>query len=151
MARMHARKRGRSGSTKPLVEGTPEWVDTDEEKITDIIGSLAKDGKTSSEIGIILRDQYGIPDAKQITGKKISDIMKELDMYPEMPEDILKLMAKAVNLRDHMEQNRKDLSNKRGLHLVEAKIRRLAKYYKKQGVISEDWKYSMDKAEMLVK
>ncbi len=151
MARMHARKRGKSGSTKPIVDGTPEWVDADEEKIAGIIGSLAKDGKTSSEIGIILRDQYGIPDVKLITGKKVSDIMKELNVYPEMPEDLLQLMAKAVNLRDHMEQNRKDLSNKRGLHLVEAKIRRLVKYYKERGVLPANWKYSMDKAEMLVK
>ncbi len=151
MARMHARKRGKSGSTKPLVDGTPEWVEIDEDKIVEVIGTLAKDGKTSSEIGVTMRDQYGVPDVKLITGKKISDIMKELKVYPDMPEDLLELMTKAVNLRDHMVQNRKDLSNKRGLHLVEAKIRRLAKYYKKEGVLPADWKYSMDKAEMLVK
>ncbi len=151
MARMHARKRGRSGSSKPLVDGTPEWVDTDEKKIVDTVKKLAKDGKTSSEIGLLLRDQYGIPDIKLVTGKKISEIMKEQEVYPEFPEDLLQLMKKAVNLRDHMVQNPKDLHNKRGLHLIEAKIRRLANYYKDQGVLPSDWKYSMSKAEMLVR
>lgn len=151
MARMHARKRGRSGSSKPYVTDSPEWVDLDEAKIVDIIVTQAKEGRTSSEIGVTLRDQYGIPDSKMVTGKSISDIMKEKDVYPNLPEDLIDLMNRAINLHEHMKQNRKDISNRRGLQLVEAKIRRLVKFYKKEGILPENWKYSIDKAEMLIR
>ncbi len=149
MARMHARKRGKSGSTRPLVEENPEWVSMEEDKVVDKIISLAKQGKNSGEIGVILRDQYGVPDVKLLTGKGITDIMKENEVYPELPEDLLHLMEKAVNLYEHLDENHKDLHNRRGLQEVEAKIRRLSKYYKKQGVLPENWRYNRDLAEML--
>ncbi len=151
MARMHARKRGKSGSSKPYVTDSPEWVDIEQDAVVDIIVSLAKDGRTSSEIGVILRDQYGIPNSKLVTGESVSDIMKAEKVYPNLPEDLLDLMNRAINLHEHLKQNPKDLSNKRGLHLVEAKIRRLVKYYKREGSLPEDWKYSIDKAEMLIR
>ena len=59
------------------------------------------------------------------------------------------LLEKVVNLNKHMKRNPKDTSNKRGKQLVESKIRRLVKYYKEKGKIPDDWKYSIDKAEML--
>ncbi len=149
MARMHARKRGKSGSDRPVVKENPEWVEADTNKVTELVVKLAKQGKSSSEIGTELRDQYGIPDQKLITGKSITDIMKEKDVYPDLPEDLLDLMEKAVNLHEHMERNNKDASNKRGLQLVESKIRRLAKYYIREGVLPEGWKYSRERAEML--
>ena len=33
MARMHARRRGKSGSTRPLVTENPEWVPIGEKEI----------------------------------------------------------------------------------------------------------------------
>lgn len=149
MARMHARKRGKSGSDRPVVKENPEWVEADTNKVTELVVKLAKQGKSSSEIGTELRDQYGIPDQKLITGKSITDIMKEKDVYPDLPEDLLDLMEKAVNLHEHIERHYKDISNKRGLQLIESKIRRLAKYYIREGVLPEGWKYSRERAEML--
>jgi len=61
------------------------------------------------------------------------------------------LMRKAVNLNVHMKANRMDMSNMRGLQLVESRIRRLEKYYKKRGVLPEDWKYSLKTAELMLK
>ncbi|MFW5928645.1 MAG: 30S ribosomal protein S15, partial [Thermoplasmatota archaeon] len=110
---------------------------------------LARQGLTSSEIGIKLRDQHGIPDVQMATGKGITDIMVENELEAEIPEDLMALLEKAVNLNNHMKRNPKDISNKRGRQLVESKIRRLVKYYKEQGKLPEDWKYSIDKAEML--
>ncbi len=149
MARMHARKRGRSGSNRPLVSEKPEWVRLEEDEIEQRIVTLAKQGLSSGEIGIALRDRYGVPSVKLVTGKSISDIMKQQEVYPDLPEDLLFLMEKAVNLHEHMDENPKDLSNKRGLQLVEAKIRRLVKYYQRKGVLPETWKYTRNLAEML--
>ncbi|MFO8110359.1 MAG: 30S ribosomal protein S15 [Thermoplasmata archaeon] len=149
MARMHARKRGKSGSTRPNVTEKPEWIIMDEDEIVQRIVTLAKQGKNSGEIGIALRDQFGVPSVKLVTEKSISQIMKENEVYPDLPEDLLFLMEKAVNLYEHIDENNKDRSNRRGLQQIEAKIRRLVKYYKRKEVLPENWRYNRDLAEML--
>jgi len=101
-------------------------------------------------IGLILRDQYGIPDVKLITGKKISQIMKEHGLYPEIPEDLLNLLRKAVKLREHLEKHKKDKHSRRGLENLESKIRRLVKYYIRRKVLPKDWTYSPERAKLLV-
>lgn len=150
MARMHARKRGRSGSKRPVRKEVPEWVQYTPEQVEQLVVELAKKGYQSAQIGLILRDTYGIPDVKLITGKKISKIMKEHGLYPKVPEDLLNLMRRAVNLRKHLEQHPKDLHSKRGLQLIESKIRRLVKYYKSKGVLPADWRYTPETARLLV-
>ncbi|MFW6141526.1 MAG: 30S ribosomal protein S15 [Candidatus Saliniplasma sp.] len=149
MSRMHSSKRGRSGSTRPYVTSNPDWVKMDSEEIEEKILQLFKRGKSPSDIGVVLRDQYAVPNVKLATGKDISEILKENDVYQDFPEDLVNLMEKAVNLSEHLEDNRKDLKNKRGLQLIESKIRRLAKYYQRKGDIPGDWRYSLEVAEML--
>lgn len=39
----------------------PEWVTYSDEEIEEMNFKIYKEGKSTSEIGIILRDQYGIP------------------------------------------------------------------------------------------
>ncbi len=149
MSRMHNPKRGRSGSTRPHLEENPEWVPVEEDEIQNIITDLAREGKTASEIGVILRDQYGVPNVELALGKSITDVLEENDLRSELPEDLIALMEKAVNLHEHLEEHPKDKSNRRGLRLVESKIRRVADYYKEQGELEKDWRYSIDKAEIL--
>ena len=64
-------------------------------------------------IGLILRDRYGVPDVKMVTGKRIGDILKENKVSSEIPEDLRDLMVKALGLRKHLGENAKDLHNKR--------------------------------------
>lgn len=149
MSRMHKSKRGKSGSKRPNITKNPDWVEMDDDKIEETVIELSKQGHSASEIGVILRDQHGVPDIKLATDKNVNEILEENNLTPEIPEDLMNLMERAVNLYEHLERNPKDLKNRRGLQLVEAKIRRLANYYKKEGVLSEDWKYTKDKAEML--
>ncbi|MFC2175318.1 30S ribosomal protein S15, partial [archaeon] len=98
-----------------------------------------------------LRDSYGIPSAKDVTGKTITAMLKEQKLAPDYPEDILSLIKKAVFLRKHLEKNPKDIHNKRGLTLIESKIKRLQKYYKKKKVLPKDWYYKPEEAALLVK
>ncbi len=102
---------------------------------------LAREGHPPSLIGTILRDQYAIPLVKPITGKTITQILKGAGLAPTIPEDLDNLIRKATRLHTHLEKNRKDLHNKRALQLVEAKIHRLSEYYKRKGVLPENWKY----------
>jgi len=150
MARIHARRKGKSSSTKPYRTENPGWVPISGTEIEDLIVRLSKEGKSTSEIGIILRDQYGVPSTKLATSKKITKILKENKVEFKLPEDLTNLIKKAVNLSDHLKENPKDLHNKRSLHLTEQKIRRMVRYYQKTDVLPPDWEYSLKTAKLLV-
>jgi small subunit ribosomal protein S15 len=94
-----------------------------------------------SKIGIILRDQYGIPLVKPITGKSIKEILVEGNINLAIPEDLNNLIQKANEIARHLSENKKDAHNKRSLELTVSRIRRLAKYYKKQNSLPEKWTY----------
>lgn len=151
MARIYSRRKGKSGSKKP-VEKKADWVTYKPAEIEGIIVKLAKAGMGSAQIGLVLRDQYGIPNTKMFTNTKIAKIMKEKDLYPkELPEDMFNLVRRAVNLYNHLEKNKHDYTSKRGYEITESKIRRLAKYYKTKGRLPLDWKWRIEQAKLLVK
>ncbi len=151
MAKMHSRRKGKSSSTRPIRPSTPGWVDLSLNDIEALILKLAKKGESPSRIGIILRDQYGIPLVKTISNKKLTQMLAEGGVKPKVPEDLTNLLRRAVSLDRHNKSNHKDMGAKRGLQLIEAKIRRLAKYYKKNGKLPQDWKYNLDQAKLMVK
>ena len=151
MARMHARRRGSSRSRRPLLTENPEWVPLSKDEVVEMVVKLGKDGLTSSRIGLALRDQHAVPSVKLATGKTVLEIMKENGLSPKLPEDLMALMRKAINLNLHIQNgNRGDIANRRGLQLVESKIRRLVKYYKRMDVLPRDWNYSLKNAELLI-
>jgi small subunit ribosomal protein S15 len=129
----------------------PDWIDYSTEEIEELILKLNKEGNSTSKIGVILRDQYGIPDVKVVTGMKITKLLEKHDQGPEYPEDLMNLIRKAVNVREHLTENPKDLHTRRGLQVMESQIRRLAKYYVREGVLPEGWRYEPKKAALLVK
>lgn len=147
---MHSRKKGTSGSTKVYRTKAPTWIQHDAKEVEQLIVKLSKTGLSSSQIGIQLRDVYGIPDVKLITGKKISITLEENKLLPEVPEDIIALMRREINILKHNGNNKHDMSGKRGQQLIESKIRRLADYYKKEGKLPSDWKFNLEKAKILI-
>jgi len=151
MARMHSRKKGKSGSTRPMKTSPPTWVDYSPKELEALIVKLAKKGESPSRIGTILRDQYGIPKVGKVIGKKLVEILKENELAPAIPEDLMSLIRKSVTLRSHMDKNKKDMSAKRGLMLTVSKIRALEKYYKKKGKLPMKWRYSPETAALLAK
>ena len=60
------------------------------------------------------------------------------------------LIRKAVRLRKHMKEHAKDNANKRGLQLVESKIKRLVKYHKSSGRLPADYRHDPKKAMLEV-
>jgi small subunit ribosomal protein S15 len=148
---MHSRAHGKSESKRPIRTKAPEWVKIGSEAITDKIVELARKGVSQSMIGMILRDQYGIPLTKQTIGKKISEILREHDVAPPLPQDLFDLVRTAVNLRRHLENYKKDLHGKQGLQRIESKIHHLSGYYIKEGVLPKDWKYVPEKMVLLVR
>ena len=150
MARMHSKKRGKSRSKRPLRTSAPTWSEYSKEEVEDLILKYRKEEYSPSVIGVLLRDQHGIPSVKLATGMKLTRILEEHGETPKLPEDLMNLMRQAVNLRKHLEENPKDLHSRRGLHLCESKIRRLVKYYRGRK-LPEDWRYDPERAELLVR
>ncbi len=138
---MPKKKKGRSHSTRPVSKRPPSWCKYQPEEVEALVIKLAKDGHPPSRIGTILRDQYAIPLVKPFTGKAITQILKEAELAPSIPEDLGDMLKKAASLTAHLEKNRKDLHNRRSLQVVEAKIRKLSRYYKRKGILPPNWKY----------
>ena len=151
MARMHSGNKGKSGSTKPSAAEAPLWVEYKPKEIEGLIVNMANAGKKKSQIGVALRDQYGVPSVKALTGKTISQILEEQGLKEELPEDLLNLITKSVMLQDHLKEHKKDFKAKRGYQLTVSKIRRLVKYYSKKEKIPKEWRYTDETARLLVK
>ena len=153
MARMHTRRRGSSGSDRPATDEPPEWSDLDSEAIESRVVELAEQGHDPSVIGLKLRDEgvkgVPVPNVKLATGKKVTEILEAHDAAPEIPEDLRKLMERAVGLREHVDANGQDHQNKRALQNTESKIRRLVDYYRGDE-LDEEFKYSYDNAVELL-
>jgi small subunit ribosomal protein S15 len=150
MAKMHTRKKGKAGSTRPLRTEPPAWSPMNADEITKVILDLWKQGNSTSEIGMILRDQYGVPDVKLATGMKTTQILEENNVAPNVPEDLTNLIEKAIGMRKHLAINTKDVHNRRSLQSTESKIRRLVKYYQSTKLLPKEWKYKPETAEMLI-
>ncbi|MBX8631745.1 MAG: 30S ribosomal protein S15 [Thermoplasmata archaeon] len=144
MSRMHSSRKGKASSHRPMVTASPAWVQITGEEVTNQIIQMGKLGKRASQIGLVLRDQYGVPNVKLLTGKSIIQILEEAGIRPQLPEDLSSLIERVKSVSAHIAENKGDNSAKRGLQLIESKIRRLAKYYARNGVIPSNWKYSQE-------
>ena len=150
MGRRYSGKKGKAGSTKPIRKSQPSWIRYKPAEAEMLITKLAKEGKTPSQIGIILRDVYGIPDIKKTFGKKLNKILQEKKLATPLPEDLLALIKKSLELKKHLEKNKKDQTAKRGLTLTESKIRALVNYYKKSKKLPADWKFEPETIRLYI-
>ncbi len=150
---MHTRRRGSSGSDHPAADEPPEWSEVDSDAIEERVVELAEAGHDPSQIGMKLRDEgvkgTPVPDVKLATGKKVTEILDEHDATPDLPEDLRNLMARAVRLREHMEEHPQDAQNKRALQNTESKIRRLVNYYRGDQ-LDEEFTYTYQAAKELL-
>jgi len=142
MARIHAHTRGKSHSVRPTSKNSPPWLTSSPAEISSIVLQLSKEGLTPSMIGTKMRDEYAIPLVKNIIDKTITEIRSENGIKDEMPEDLHQLVQKALALQKHLKSHNTDHRNVRSLELIEAKIHRLSKYYKRNEKIPKDWKYA---------
>ena len=117
---MYKSRKGKSGSSKPFVSEAPEWSNTDAKAVTELILDLGKAGKSSADIGTILRDQHAVPDVRLVLGKRIGAVLAENDIGGTYPEDMMNLMRQAVGIINHVASgNHKDLHNQRSLEITE--------------------------------
>jgi len=74
---MPKKQQGKSHSIRPVSKRPPSWCKYQPEEVEALVIKLAKEGHPPSRIGTILRDQYAIPLVKSITGKTITQTLKE--------------------------------------------------------------------------
>ena len=70
MARIHARRRGIASSVRPFRQEVPEWSNTDVQEIEKKIVELRKDGHTSAQICLVLRDMFGMRTEESAGGRE---------------------------------------------------------------------------------
>ena len=150
MGRMHSKGKGIARRSLPYRKAPPSWVQISASDLTEQIVKMARRGQSPSQIGVVLRDQYGIPQVKGVTGSKILRILKVQGVAPQLPEDLYHMIKKAVNIRKHIEKFRADTDGKFRLILVESRIHRLARYYRKSKALPPTFRYQSKKADTLI-
>ncbi len=151
MAKLHSRKKGKSGSNPPKKVGVPEWTSYTKEEVEEIIRKLAREGIPPAKIGLILRDQYCIPSVDRMLNMSMSAFLEKENLVAKFPEDLLSLIKRAVGMRNHLKVNGGDTHNKVKLLHVESKIHRLSKYYRKTKKVPAGWRYNPETAALLIK
>ena len=144
--------KGIASSSLPYKRSPPSWLmkTVTPADVEQHCCKLAKKGLTPSQIGVILRDSHGIPQVKSVTGQKILRLLKKNGLAPSIPEDLYCLIKKAVSIRKHLEKNRPDKDSKFRLILIESKIHRLARYYRRTRQLVANFKYESATASTLV-
>lgn len=150
MARMYSGRKGKSGSKKPLEKKVQAWVRYKPKEVEMLIVKFAKEGKNAAQIGLILRDTYGIPSVRTLLNKTISDVLKEKQLRPDVPEDVMALIRRSITIEKHRQTHKTDMTAKRGELLTTSKIMRLVKYYKGTGRLPENWKFEKGKIRLMI-
>jgi small subunit ribosomal protein S15 len=127
-----------------------EPVEYSADEVESLVLQLREEGLKPSRIGNQLRDEYGVYSTKEVTGKKITEILAENDKSLDLPEDLHSLIVKAAKLREHREENPKDMTAKQGLQKTEDHVRSLAKYYKENERLPQDWKYDPENVNLFL-
>lgn len=150
MSRIHSSRKGRAGSHRPYPLTNPAWVTATREEVVEQAVQLSKTGLSSAQVGQRLRDSYGVPSVRAIAGERLTDVLRANGVQPALPEDLQALLKRVVHLQRHLLTHPKDHSNRRGLNLMESRIRRLARYYRYRKVLPETWRYSAAGAALQV-
>jgi len=106
----------------------PPWLKIKEEEMKKIIVELAEKHQPA-QIGLILRDQYGIPSTR-LYGKKLMEYLKEAGITTN--PDLENAEKKFENLKVHLKTNITDRKAKHRLQKAQSRLNILKKYFAKK-------------------
>ena len=95
-----------------MAEAKPDWVKIKPAELEKIVIDLHKQENTPAKIGLILRDNHGIPKAK-ILGRKITRILKEAEIDFISEKALMK--KKIEKIEKHISIHKHDYTAKRSL------------------------------------
>jgi len=105
----------------------PVWLKTSEEELKKIIAELAEKYQPA-QIGLILRDQYGIPTTR-IFGKKLAFYLKEIGKYNEKIE-LENITKKLERMDEHLKNNKQDKRTKHKIQKAKSRVEIKKKYFR---------------------
>ena len=103
----------------------PAWVKMKEPELKKAILDLSEK-YPPSQIGMVLRDQYGIPTTK-IFNKRLKVYLKELGV--DRNEDLENAEKKVESLKEHLKKNVTDKNAKHKLQKAQARLNITRKYF----------------------
>jgi len=105
----------------------PAWLKLKEDELKKIIAELSKK-YPASQIGIILRDQYGVPTTR-LYGKKLKMYLEELGINSN--EDLQSAEKKVERLKEHLKDNITDRKAKHKLQKAQSHLNKTQRYFSK--------------------
>lgn len=105
----------------------PTWLKYDKKEVEAIILKLAGKGLTAEKIGLVLRDQYGIPSTR-LYGIKIKAVLG--DKFEEPTNTNLR--TKLNKIIEHFKKNKQDKNAGRSLTITKAKLKKRDEYNEKK-------------------
>ena len=105
----------------------PSWLKYTEKEVRELILKIAEKEPSSEKIGLILRDQYGIPKSK-IYGIKIKNVIKEKFREPSL----VNLENRLQKIINHYKKNKQDKKAERSLIITRAKLKKRKDYHEKK-------------------
>ena len=104
----------------------PVWLKMTEEEMKKLILELSERHQPA-QIGLILRDQYGVPTTK-IFGKKLSAYLREAGKNEFF--EVKNIEKKVEKIKEHMKNNKQDKKAKHKFQKANSKLNALRKYSK---------------------
>ena len=105
----------------------PVWLKMSEEDLRKLIGELSEKYQPA-QVGLILRDQYGVPTTK-VFGKKLSVYLKELGK--DSSTELKNVERKFGKMKEHLKANVTDKKAKHKLQKTQSRVMKLRKYFNK--------------------
>jgi ribosomal protein S15P/S13E len=93
-------------------ESKPGWVKMKSADVEKLVIELAEKGETPSKIGMILRDQHGVPRVKSL-GKKVTHILKEKQVKHSTDKEMIQKNIDVLKV--HVEKNKHDYTATKAL------------------------------------
>jgi ribosomal protein S15P/S13E len=103
----------------------PAWIKMSESDLKKVIVDLAEK-HSPSQIGFVLRDQYGIPTTR-VFGRKLKSYLQELGV--DRNEDLENAEKKVENLKEHLKSNITDRKAKHKLQKAQSRLNITQKYF----------------------
>ena len=103
----------------------PAWLKMKEPELKKTIAELSE-RHSPSKVGMILRDQYGVPTTR-IYGKKLKAYLKELGI--EKNEDLENAEKKVEKIKEHLKNNVTDRKAKHKLQKAQARLNITRNYF----------------------
>jgi len=103
----------------------PVWLKMSEEELKKTIAELAEKYQPA-QVGLILRDQYGVPTTK-VFGKKLAVYLKELGF--ETTAELKNVTTKFEKLKEHLKANVTDKKAKHKLQKAQSRLMKVTRYH----------------------